>query len=94
MMSDLNSFCYKNMEMKFINVYIINNINLLNCTSLYLKLDLFFIKNCPTIEYAIFNEDTLQYHIDKYSIKKFVTKETVNSKSIYCKLKDCIMYIM
>lgn len=44
MMSDLNSFCYKNMGMKFINVYIINNINLLNCTSLYLKLDLFFYK--------------------------------------------------
>jgi len=34
----------------------------------------------------------MQYHIDKYGIKDFVTKETDNSKSIYCKFKDCIMY--
>jgi len=48
----------------------------------------------PKITYAIFNEDTLNYHIDKFSIKDYKTKQTDNSSSIFCKLENCIMYIM
>jgi len=48
----------------------------------------------PKMQYALLNEDSLQFYIDKYNIKDYIEKETENSKGIFCKLEDCIMYIM
>lgn len=46
----------------------------------------------PEMQYAMLNEDSLQFYIDKYNIKDYNTKETENSKGIFCKLENCIIY--